>query len=216
MPTATLIAPLDKMPQKINHPFGEKRSYEIHPGVDLGTRSGTPVKAPLGGEITNTTMNGPKCGGTIDIDHKNGLWTRFCHMKRIDVKKGDIVSQGQIVGLSGGGSKDVGKGNSKGEHLHWTLKKNYKGGTKGDLVDPMTYLNKSVDVPDDYIASNSSETAASYSEPKNDISSKVDDFFDETDKNYNLLSTLLKPMYTETKNNNKLLDDIKRIKSLIK
>lgn len=135
----TLLPPLDVMPKRINHPFGEKRSYEIHPGVDLGTPSGTQVKAPMDGEVVFVNSNGRLCGGTIDIDYKNGFWSRFCHIKRIDVKKGDIVKQGQVVGLSGGGLNDPQRGNSKGPHLHFTLKKD------GKLVDPMDFINKTVE-----------------------------------------------------------------------
>lgn len=136
---AILLPPLEKMPSKINHPFGEKRSYEIHPGVDLATPSGTPVKAPMDGEVVNVNNNGRLCGGTIDIDYKNGFWSRFCHIKRIDVKEGQIVKQGEVVGLSGGAANDPQRGNSKGAHLHFTLRKD------GKLVDPMDYVNKTVD-----------------------------------------------------------------------
>lgn len=129
-------APLDRMPSKINHPFGEKRSYEVHPGVDLATPSGTPVKAPMDGEVVNVNNNGRLCGGTIDIDYKNGFWSRFCHIKRIDVRKGQIVKKGEVVGLSGGARNDPQRGNSKGAHLHFTLKKD------GKLVDPMLYVDK--------------------------------------------------------------------------
>lgn len=129
-------APLDRMPSKINHGFGEKRSYETHPGVDLSTPSGTQVKAPLSGKVVNVKPNQYPCGGTIDIDYGNGFWSRFCHMKQISVKQGDIVGRGDVVGLSGGGADDPGKGNSKGAHLHFTLKKD------GKLVDPMLYINK--------------------------------------------------------------------------
>jgi hypothetical protein len=129
-------APLDRMPSKINHGFGEKRSYEVHPGVDLATPSGTPVKAPMDGEVVNVNNNGHLCGGTIDIDYKNGFWSRFCHIKRIDVGKGQVVKAGQVIGLSGGDRNDPQRGNSKGAHLHFTLKKD------GKLVDPMLYINK--------------------------------------------------------------------------
>lgn len=138
--SSTKMAAPVPIPKKINHPFGEKRSYEIHPGVDLGVPSGTEVKSPMDGIVKLASMNqNPKCGGTIDIDYGNGFWSRFCHIKRIDVKKGDFVKQGQTVGLSGGGRNDEGRGNSKGAHLHWTLKKD------GKLVDPMVYVDKSVD-----------------------------------------------------------------------
>lgn len=119
--------------------FGQKRSYEIHPGDDIPVTSGTEVKSPWGGKITVANIDfNSKCGGTIDIDHGNGYNTRFCHMKKVDVRSGDIVKRGQVVGLSGGNKDDVGRGNSKGAHLHWTLM------LDGKTVDPMEYLSKEI------------------------------------------------------------------------
>lgn len=119
--------------------FGEVRPYETHPGVDIGAPVGTKVLAPMDGvvEVANFNLN-PLCGAGIDINYGNGFWSRFCHMSRIDVKKGDIVKQGQVVGLSGGKVKAPGSGNSRGPHLHFTLKKN------GKLVDPLQYVNTTV------------------------------------------------------------------------
>lgn len=122
---------------KVSSPFGAKRSYETHPGVDIPVPSGTPIKAPADGIVKTANPNHNRmCGGTIDIDYGNGFWSRFCHVKRIDVSQGSIVKRGQVVGLSGGGKSDPGRGNSGGPHLHFTLKKN------GQLVDPMNYVDK--------------------------------------------------------------------------
>ena len=135
---AVFMAPVP-IPNQINHPFGEKRSYETHPGVDLGVPSGTNIKAPADGVVKTANSNlNSKCGGTIDIDYGNGFWSRFCHVKTINVNVGDVVKKGQIVGLTGGASNDTGRGNSKGPHLHFTLKKD------GRLVDPMDYVGKEV------------------------------------------------------------------------
>jgi murein DD-endopeptidase MepM/ murein hydrolase activator NlpD len=116
--------------------FGEKRKNEVHPGTDIPVPSGTEIKAPADGVIVAAIANQHPCGGTLDIDYGNGFWSRFCHVKRIDVKNGDKVSQGQVVGLTGGGSNDFGKGNSGGPHLHFTLKKD------GQRVDPIQYMGK--------------------------------------------------------------------------
>lgn len=123
---------------KLTSNFGEKRSYETHAGVDLATKSGTPVKAIMDGivEVGDVDHNN-MCGGTIDINYGNGFWSRFCHMKQINVSKGDKVTAGQVVGLSGGAAGDRGKGNSRGAHLHFTLKKD------GKLVNPMDYIGRS-------------------------------------------------------------------------
>lgn len=122
---------------KVSSPFGAKRTYETHPGVDLPVPSGTPIKAPLDGIVKTANINHNRmCGGTIDIDYGNGFWSRFCHCRRIDVREGDVVKRGQVVGASGGAKGEIGAGNSKGPHLHFTLKKD------GKLVDPMQYIDK--------------------------------------------------------------------------
>jgi len=135
----TILAPVP-IKSDIKSNFGQKRKYEIHPGVDIPIPVGTKVLAPMDGvvELANFNYNG-LCGATIDIDYKNGFWSRFCHMSRIDVQKGDIVKQGQVVGLSGGKENAPGAGNSGGPHLHFTLKEN------GKHVDPIKYINKSVE-----------------------------------------------------------------------
>lgn len=122
---------------KVSSAFGAKRSYETHPGVDIPVPSGTAIKAPADGIVKTANPNhNRQCGGTIDIDYGNGFWSRFCHVKRVDVSQGSTVKRGQVVGLSGGGSDDPGRGNSQGPHLHFTLKKD------GKLVDPMNYVDK--------------------------------------------------------------------------
>lgn len=63
-------------------------------------------------------------------------------MKKINVSKGEIVSKGQIVGLTGGGKDDYGRGNSMGPHLHFEFYKD------GKVVDPMEYLEKDYKIED--------------------------------------------------------------------
>jgi murein DD-endopeptidase MepM/ murein hydrolase activator NlpD len=133
----TIIEPVPIQPGQ-KRDFGQKRSYEIHPGEDLSAKPGTPVLALMDGEVVFTSPKVPLCGATIDIDYKNGYWSRYCHMSRIDVQKGDFVKQGQVVGLSGGVPGSWGAGNSKGPHLHISLKLN---GTK---VDPIEHINSVV------------------------------------------------------------------------
>jgi hypothetical protein len=121
----------------VTSPFGKQRSYEKHPGVDLRAKSGTQILSPADGVVELAdSNNNPKCGGTVDVKFNDGLWGRFCHVKAIYKKKGDPVSQGDVLGLSGGDSRDPGRGNSKDAHIHFTLKKD------GRLVDPMDYIGK--------------------------------------------------------------------------
>jgi len=150
----------------VSSPFGEKRKYETHPGVDIPVPSGTPIKAPLDGIVKTANISHNRmCGGTIDIDYGNGYWSRFCHCRKIDVKPGDIVKRGQVVGLTGGRKGETGAGNSGGPHLHFTLKKD------GRLVNPMDHVDK--------ISVGSGDFSMSGATPSSDSGTNWDDFFSE-------------------------------------
>ena len=132
---STLMSPLPVF--KVTHPFGEPRSSRPHNGVDLAIASGTPVSSPADGEVVVANINGNSmCGGTIRIKHANNIITGYCHIKQVDVNTGDQVKQGQVIGLSGGGAGDIGKGNSTGPHLHFTVTVN------NSVVDPVDYIDK--------------------------------------------------------------------------
>lgn len=141
MPSTTIAAPVP-IPSGFKGNFAEPRESGTHPGTDIPVPSGTEVKSPMDGVVENVKDDEYPCGGTIDIDYKNGFWSRFCHMKKINVKKGDVVNQGQVVGLSGGGLNDFGKGRTTGPHLHFSLHKD------GVNVDPMKYINTEATVGD--------------------------------------------------------------------
>lgn len=141
---ASLSSPLD-VDLKINSPFGAKRSYENHPGVDLAAPSGTELKSPDDGEVIEAGDRGTSCGGTIFIKHPNGFKTRYCHIKRFDVQKGETVNRGQVIGLTGGNKNDPHRGNSLGAHLHFEVYKN------GALVNPMDYIDQSGQLKSDSV-----------------------------------------------------------------
>ena len=148
----------------VSSPFGEKRKTETHPGVDIPVPSGTAIKAPLDGIVKTANISHNRmCGGTIDIDYGNEYWSRFCHCRRIDVKPGDIVKRGQVVGLTGGKKGETGAGNSGGPHLHFTLKKD------GKNVNPMDHIDK--------ISVGSGDFSMSGSTPSSDGGTNWDDFF---------------------------------------
>jgi murein DD-endopeptidase MepM/ murein hydrolase activator NlpD len=132
---AALMEPVPIDSNSVTSPFGAKRSYETHPGVDLKAKSGTPVKSPAEGIVTKAGDT-PRCGGTIIIKHGGGFQSGYCHIKDIKVSQGQSVTAGDIIGLSGGAANDPHKGNSGGAHLHFTLRKD------GQLVNPMNYLGK--------------------------------------------------------------------------
>jgi GH24 family phage-related lysozyme (muramidase) len=111
---------------------------KMHHGVDLDAKSGTPIKSPLDGKVIDAAIRQDPCGGTIFIQHADGYKTRYCHCRQINVSTGDIVTKGEVIGLTGGGEGEVGQGRSTGPHLHFEVYKD--GGT----VDPMDHLGTEV------------------------------------------------------------------------
>jgi murein DD-endopeptidase MepM/ murein hydrolase activator NlpD len=151
---STLSAPLTGSLQ-VTSPFGQKRKYETHPGVDLRAVSGTQLLSPADGTVVLADPNNnPKCGGTLDVQFGDGFWARFCHIKSFSVKNGDKVKKGQVLGLTGGNANDPGHGNSTDAHLHFTLKKD------GRLVNPMDYIDK-VNITSDGVSGETKKTTLS-------------------------------------------------------
>jgi biotin carboxyl carrier protein len=100
--------------------FGSQRFYNGEPrrphyGVDVAAPTGTPIVAPAGGVITLADMNMYFEGGLVFLDHGQGVTSLMMHMSRIDVKTGDRVQQGDVLGAIGG------TGRATGPHLHWGL-----------------------------------------------------------------------------------------------
>ena len=86
-----------------------------HSGMDIAAPTGTPVKAPAAGVITFAAPDLYLTGGTVLLDHGHGVSSNFLHLSRIDVKVGDRIAQGQIVGAVGA------TGRATGPHLHWGM-----------------------------------------------------------------------------------------------
>jgi murein DD-endopeptidase MepM/ murein hydrolase activator NlpD len=109
---------------RISGRFGNQRVYVVkgkdvpkspHSGMDIAVPQGTPVKAPASGIVTFADPDLYLTGGTIVIDHGRGVSSNFLHLSRIDVKVGQRVEQGDIVGAVGM------TGRATGPHLHWGM-----------------------------------------------------------------------------------------------
>lgn len=106
---------------KINNEFGFRRnpfggrSYEFHAGMDIDGDRGDIVVAPANGTVVKSGWQGGY-GNMIEIDHGNGLATRYGHLSKTEVQVGDSVTRGQMIGLIGS------TGRSTGPHLHYELR----------------------------------------------------------------------------------------------
>jgi murein DD-endopeptidase MepM/ murein hydrolase activator NlpD len=106
---------------KINNEFGFRRnpfggrSYEFHAGMDIDGEKGDMLVAPANGVVLKAGWQGGY-GNLIEIDHGNGLTTRYGHLSKLEVKIGDTIQRGQLIGLIGS------TGRSTGPHLHYELR----------------------------------------------------------------------------------------------
>jgi len=100
---------------------------QLHAGIDYSANIGAPVFATADGTIVHAGLKGAY-GKTIEVDHGQGLVTKFAHLSRIDVQLGEKVTRGQIVGAVGN------TGRSTGPHLHYEVRLN------GIALDPQRFL----------------------------------------------------------------------------
>jgi hypothetical protein len=103
---------------RISGRFGSQRIFNgtpksPHPGMDIAVPEGTPVKAPADGVVTFAKPDLYLTGGTVLIDHGFGLSSNFLHLSRLDVKVGQVLHQGDVIGAAGM------TGRATGPHVHW-------------------------------------------------------------------------------------------------
>lgn len=126
---AFIRTPLKKS-YRISSPFNPRRVHPVtgrvgpHNGTDFATPTGTRVLS-TGDGVVARVGNHPFAGRYIDIKHGGEYKTRYLHLHRVLVRRGESVSRGQVIALSGN------TGRSTGPHLHFELH------VKGRPVDPM-------------------------------------------------------------------------------
>lgn len=106
-------------------PFLGKPGF--HGGLDFRAPTGTPIFSGGSGVVVSAGRSGGY-GKLIEIDHGNGITTRYAHLSEVQVKTGDIVSGGTRIGEAGS------TGRSTGPHLHYEIRRN------GKPIDPMPFL----------------------------------------------------------------------------
>ncbi len=116
----------------ITSPFGGRVDpffgrLALHTGVDLREPMGSPVRATAGGRVISAEWKGGY-GNMIEIDHGNGITTRYGHLSTILVSANQSVETGWVVGKLGS------TGRSTGPHLHYEVRVN------GEPVDPLRFL----------------------------------------------------------------------------
>ncbi|MBK8466744.1 MAG: M23 family metallopeptidase [Chloracidobacterium sp.] len=110
---------------KINNEFGFRRNpfggraYEFHPGMDIDGERGDVIVAPANGTVISAGYKGGY-GNLVEIDHGNGLTTRYGHMSKIEAEVGQTITRGTTIGQVGS------TGRSTGPHLHFEVRLNDK------------------------------------------------------------------------------------------
>ncbi len=111
-------------------------TYMQNSGVDFVCEDVFDVISVLDGEVIAVT-NDETLGNVVKIEHSNGYVSVYQSLSNVDVKKGDTVNQGQVIGKSGTNKIDADLGN----HLHFELYIN------NQMVNPTKYLDKDLSVP---------------------------------------------------------------------
>jgi murein DD-endopeptidase MepM/ murein hydrolase activator NlpD len=107
--------------------FGWRRK-KMHEGLDLRASQGTPVFASATGVVIYASRRIKGFGNMVIIDHGEGWSTLYAHLKKMFVREGDKVTQGEQIGLSGK------TGRTRGPHLHFELRRG------ADPVDPLLFM----------------------------------------------------------------------------
>ncbi len=105
-----------------------KASLEFHTGMDTSGPPGTPIYATAPGTVHRITLWDPGYGNSVLIKHKDNFFTLYAHLSRINVFRGQVVKQGQLVGKMGR------TGRVTGNHLHYEV---WVGTSR---IDPLPYV----------------------------------------------------------------------------
>ena len=121
--------------------FARNRRHPIlhirrpHEGIDVSAPMGSPIVAPAAGRVKRVAKE-RGYGNVLEIDHGNGIVTKYAHTQKILVKRGEKVTRGQVVAKVGN------SGLSTGPHLHYEIHVN------GRVVDPLSYVLPEGAIPD--------------------------------------------------------------------
>jgi len=119
--------------KEITSSFGNRRDpflgrLALHSGIDFRFAPGEKVRPTAPGKVIAAGWTGGY-GNMVEVDHGNGISTRYGHMSEILVRVGDKVDRGEVIGLAGS------TGRSTGTHLHYEVRQD------GRAVDPIYFMN---------------------------------------------------------------------------
>ena len=113
----------------VTSPYGLRwGGTDFHPGIDIANDMGTPIVATADGIVEYAGWNAGGYGNMVDINHGNGLMTRYGHASQVVVTSGQHVKRGQLIAYMGS------TGFSTGPHCHYEVHVN------GQRVNPISYL----------------------------------------------------------------------------
>ena len=114
---------------EVTSPYGLRwGGTDFHPGMDIANDMGTPIVATADGVVDYAGWNSGGYGNMVDIDHGNGIMTRYGHASQVVVTTGQHVKRGQLIAYMGS------TGFSTGPHVHYEVHVN------GNRVNPISYL----------------------------------------------------------------------------
>nr|WP_246724682.1 peptidoglycan DD-metalloendopeptidase family protein [Rhizobium phaseoli] len=117
----------------VTSPFGNRRDpflgrLALHSGIDFRFSPGEKIRPSAPGKVISAGWTGGY-GNMVEVDHGNGISTRYGHMSQVLVKVGDTVDRNDVIGLAGS------TGRSTGTHLHYEVRQD------GHAVDPVYFMN---------------------------------------------------------------------------
>ena len=113
----------------VTSPYGLRwGGTDFHPGMDIANDMGTPIVATADGVVEYAGWNSGGYGNMVDINHGNGIMTRYGHASQVVVSAGQQVKRGQLIAYMGS------TGFSTGPHVHYEVHVN------GNRVNPISYL----------------------------------------------------------------------------
>ena len=216
-----LTYPVKGQEFKSNSDFGMRAGVR-HKGIDLKAKSGTAILSVLPGTVVKSddTSDPNGYGGQILIKHNvdgKTFFSRYAHLRKRNVVANETVEQGEQIGESGGGKDDPNKGRATGPHLHFEFLDSSE-----TAVDPKPYLTGAL------VGGAAALAASGSSDEKDKEEEEIKSGGNAMDKAMRTFMTGYSPIaylsaipglaepQTESEISKPLLEDIERIKELLK